>query len=48
VQPEDLLESLGIDLGYRFITDELAEDGIAAGRKRVNRLCTQQRLWSVH
>jgi transposase InsO family protein len=36
------------EFGYRFITDELAEAGIVAGRKRVNRLCTQQRLWSVH
>ena len=36
------------EFGYRFITDELAEAGIVAGRKRVNRLCTSQRLWSVH
>jgi putative transposase len=36
------------EFGYRFITDELAEIGIVAGRKRVNRLCTMQRLWSVH
>jgi transposase InsO family protein len=36
------------EFGYRFITDELAETGVVAGRKRVNRLCTQQRLWSVH
>jgi putative transposase len=36
------------EFGYRFITDELAEAGVIAGRKRVNRLCTQQRLWSVH
>jgi transposase InsO family protein len=36
------------EFGYRFITDELAEAGIVAGRKRVNRLCTLQRLWSVH
>jgi transposase InsO family protein len=36
------------EFGYRFITDELAEVGILAGRKRVNRLCTQHRLWSVH
>ena len=36
------------EFGYRFITDELAEAGIIAGRKRVNRLCTTQRLWSVH
>ena len=36
------------EFGYRFITDELAAAGIIAGRKRVNRLCTVQRLWSVH
>jgi transposase InsO family protein len=36
------------EFGYRFITDELAEAGIRAGRNRVGRLCTQQRLWSVH
>jgi putative transposase len=36
------------EFGYRFITDELAAKGITASRNRVNRLCTQQRLWSVH
>jgi putative transposase len=36
------------EFGYRFIADELASMGIAAGRNRVNRLCTQHRLWSVH
>ncbi|HEU5271105.1 MAG TPA: IS3 family transposase, partial [Jatrophihabitans sp.] len=36
------------EFGYRFITDELADRGVSAGRKRVNRLCTQQRLWSAH
>jgi putative transposase len=36
------------EFGYRFIADELADKGIAAGRNRVNRLCTQHRLWSVH
>ena len=37
--------------GYRFIADELPDHlppGITASRNRVNRLCTQQRLWSVH
>jgi transposase InsO family protein len=34
--------------GYRFIRDELAEQGIVASRNRVNRLCTVGRLWSVH
>jgi transposase InsO family protein len=35
------------EFGYRFITDELPARGVRAGRNRVNRLCTQQRLWSV-
>src|SRR5918997_4738805 len=34
--------------GYRFITDELAGQGVQASRTRVNRLCSSQRLWSVH
>jgi transposase InsO family protein len=33
--------------GYRFIADELAVAGIQAGRNRVARLCSQQRIWSV-
>jgi transposase InsO family protein len=36
------------EFGYRFITDELAGQGVRASRNRVNRLCTSQRLWSVH
>lgn len=36
------------EFGYRFITDELAGHGLVASRNRVNRLCTQQRLFSVH
>jgi putative transposase len=36
------------EFGYRFIADELPAHGIRASRNRVNRLCTQQRLWSVH
>jgi transposase InsO family protein len=36
------------EFGYRFIADELAGQGVVAGRNRVNRLCTQQRIWSVH
>ncbi len=36
------------EFGYRFITDELADQGIHASRNRINRLCTAQRLWSVH
>ena len=34
--------------GYRFIADELADQGVQASRNRVNRLCTSARLWSVH
>ena len=36
------------EFGYRFIADELADQGVRASRNRVNRLCTSQRLWSVH
>jgi putative transposase len=36
------------EFGYRFIADELPAHGITAGRNRVYRLCTQQRLFSVH
>jgi putative transposase len=36
------------EFGYRYIADELAEKGVRASRNRVNRLCTSQRLWSVH
>ena len=35
------------EFGYRFITDELAGRGVRAGRNRVHRLCTQQRIFSV-
>jgi transposase InsO family protein len=33
--------------GYRFIADQLAERGIRASENRVQRLCSQQRIWSV-
>jgi len=33
--------------GYRFISDELVEAGIIASEKRVWRLCSQQRIWSI-
>jgi putative transposase len=36
------------EFGYRFIADELPGRGVRASRNRVGRLCTQQRLWSVH
>src|SRR5690606_31286562 len=34
--------------GYRFISDELPDHGITAGENRVQRLCSAQRLFSVH
>lgn len=33
--------------GHRFITDELGDQGMKAGRNRVARLCCQQRIFSV-
>lgn len=34
--------------GYRFISDEIeSESGIAASERRVRRLCSEQRIWSV-
>jgi len=33
--------------GYRFISDELADAGIKASERRVWRLCSQQRIWSI-
>jgi transposase InsO family protein len=36
------------EFGYRFIADELLGRGVQASRNRVSRLCSQQRLWSVH
>jgi transposase InsO family protein len=36
------------EFGYRFIADELVDQGVRASRNRVNRLCSSQRLWSVH
>jgi putative transposase len=36
------------EFGCRLITDESPARGIIASHNRVNRLCTQQRLWSVH
>jgi transposase InsO family protein len=34
--------------GYRFIADELPAHGITASENRVARLCSQQRIWSLH
>ena len=36
------------EFGYRFIADELPARGITAGENRVDRLCSQQQIWSVH
>jgi len=36
------------EFGYRFIADEIAEHGIRAGENRVQRLCPQRRIWSLH
>ena len=36
------------EFGYRFIADELAELGVVASRNRVNRFCTQERIFSNH
>ena len=36
------------EFGYRFIADELATQGHTASRTRVGRLCSVQKLWSVH
>jgi transposase InsO family protein len=36
------------EFGYRFIADELPQRGIRAGANRVARLCSQERIWSVH
>ena len=33
--------------GYRFIADELLEQGLRVGENRVARLCSEQRIWSV-
>jgi transposase InsO family protein len=33
--------------GVRFITDELARQGVKAGENRVARLCSQERIWSA-
>ena len=34
--------------GYRLIADELPGHGITAGENRVQRLCSAQRIWSLH
>jgi putative transposase len=34
--------------GYRFISDELETLGFVASENRVQRLCSLQRIWSIH
>jgi putative transposase len=36
------------EFGYRLVADELPGKGISAGENRVARLCSQQRIWSLH
>ena len=36
------------EFGYRFVSDEIAERGVRASERRVWRICSQQRLWSLH
>jgi putative transposase len=36
------------EFGYRFISDELDRKGMGVSENRVFRLCSSQRLWSVH
>lgn len=36
------------EFGYRLVADELAGHGISAGENRVQRLCSQQQIWSLH
>jgi putative transposase len=36
------------EFGYRLVADELPDHGITAGENRVQRLCSQQRIWSLH
>jgi putative transposase len=34
------------EFGYRFIADELNDQGITTSENRVQRLCSQERIWS--
>jgi putative transposase len=36
------------EFGYRFIADELADQGVSASENRMARLCAQERIWSIH
>jgi transposase InsO family protein len=44
-----LIDAHGDDpeFGYRFLTDELQRAGHTVGERRVWRLCSEQKLWSV-
>jgi transposase InsO family protein len=46
----DAVDAHGDDpgFGYRFISDELEALGHVASENRVQRLCSMQRIWSVH
>jgi len=35
------------EFGYRFIADELHDDGHEVGEGRLHRLCRERRIWSV-
>ena len=35
------------EFGYRFIADELNDAGISGSENRVQRLCSQEQIWSV-
>ncbi len=36
------------EFGYRFIADELQQQGVSASRNHVQRLCNLQKLFSAH
>ena len=36
------------EFGYQLVADELPGHGITAGENRVHRLCSAQRIWSLH
>ena len=44
-----LIDAHGDDpeFGYRFLADEVASVGLAAGERRIWRLCSEQKLWST-
>ena len=36
------------EFGYPFVSDEIADHGVTASERRVWRLCSEQKLWSLH